>query len=57
VTEFLWTSNDHVIAIDVEPDGTRTCIEAKVRPCGAFEIVDLYELPPEQSRKSNGQKV
>lgn len=50
--EFIWISDDYVIAIDVDRSGERTCCEAKVHPDGTFEIVGIYTLPPEQSRKT-----
>jgi hypothetical protein len=44
VTQFVWKSDDHVIAIDRGADGT-TFVEAKVSPRGEVEIVDVYVLP------------
>lgn len=48
MTQFIWKADDHVIAIDRGADGVTTFVEAKVRPNGAFEIVDVYTLPAEE---------
>lgn len=56
MTQFIWRGDDHVIAIDRGVDGT-TFVEAKVRPNGTVEIVDMYTLDAEQSLNSPAEKV
>lgn len=51
MTEFVWKSDDHVIAIDRGIDGT-TFVEAKISARGEVTIVDIYTLDAEQSLNS-----
>lgn len=57
MTQFIWKSDTHVIAIDRSDDGAANFLEAKVSHDGSFEIIDFYQLPAEQSLNTTGESL